>query len=1447
MKAYTRKISLALVVCMTFQMVLSFQPGFVNRAEASTAGTNLVPNGDFETVVYPGASSWTDRKQAEGWGVWLASGSGKVSVNEAVYASGERSVQVEHAVASRTGLSVNAKINAGTTFKLSARMKTDNVVSSGGVFVRTQYYKSISGVDGATANVKLGDGPVLAKLTGTNDWTLREAVLTVPADTRYVRIEPFFETGTGTAWFDDIRLHEWTGVSGLTLQPASVTLDKGQSFTFTPVFSPPGTSEELVWSSSNPVTASVYDGIVTAHDFGSVTITAATSNGFIRGQATVMVESAAMQAAYGQLRLKWRSKLLGGDSMDLNDPDVSAYMTALRERISNASSTGIWDLMNKAPNPDYLWSDLGTKTNTDSAKMTKGFANISDMAVAYSTEGSALYRDAQLRDDIIKALEWMYDNQYNERRAMPSGANWWDWEIGTPQALMNIIVLMYDELSEAQIDKYFKAIDRYVPDPTKRVQNANVTETGANLLDKSLVVVLRGVAGKNSSKIEQARASMAREFLYVRSGDGIYEDGSLIQHANIAYTGAYGTVLVGRIADLLYLFTSSPWEITDPNVNNVYKWVEDAFEPLIYKGAMMDAVKGRSISREKDSDHLTGRGVIRILARLSGGAPAEQSAKIKSMIKEWVLSDTTFPNYYEGMPIYEMNLIKGIVNDPSVTPRGEQVKHQNFAAMDRVVHLRPGFGFVISLFSDRISAFEFGNGENIKGWYTGMGMTNLYNGDLKQFSNQYWPTVDMYRLAGTTTDGYSPAPKAWAPYYNPKTWVGGSSIDKLYGSAGMDFSLESSTGSKLQGKKSWFMFDDEIVALGSGITSPEDRTVETIVENRQVSDAGDNAFIVNGVEQPANLGWNETLKSVKWAHLAGHVPGSDIGYYFPDSPDLQGLREAREGAWKDINTGGSADVITKNYVSLSFDHGKKPQDASYSYVILPNRDPAATEKYSENPDIEVISRNNQVHAVKERKLGWHGFNFWEAGTSAFVRAYSPASVQVRKQGDLLTVAVADPTQKQDKIVVDLLDNVVLQELKKDSTVRIIQTSPYLKLEIDTAGAQGKSHAATFRIVPPATGIQFDKEAATLNVGDTISLTAATVPSNAAALELSWTVDSGDIVRLEQNGTTGSVTALKAGTATITAASLDGAFSATCVVTVKEKSPGTPPGGGNNGTSPGDGNNGNPPAGGNNGNPPSGSGNSSSPSDGGWDSGSPSNGGSQSKGEGTVTGGASNGEGSGHSPQGEQGSKPNGGSAGQSGSETGQSPSGSAPGGTNSEISDIKGHWAEDKIKKAMDQGLATGYPDGTFKPEKPVTRAEFAVLLARGLGLKAETEMPFADDRSIPGWAKSYVAAGISHGFIAGYADNTFRASKSITRTELATMAAKALQLEEGRPDSLSFADAAGIPNWAKGWIASAVKAGLIEGRKDNRFVPDSQATRAEALVILTRILDAKPEQEKSK
>ncbi|MFD0693010.1 polysaccharide lyase family 8 super-sandwich domain-containing protein [Paenibacillus sp. GCM10027628] len=1054
-----RKVSMLVVVCLFFSMVatnISYYENAIESAEAATV--NLMTNGSFEQTTTVPDASWNGvtSPAPSGWGLWIPTGSGKapnktvnVTLDSSTYHEGSKSILFDAFATSRVSVNQSVTtVTAGKSYRLKVWVKTDNVTGTGAYF-RTQYYNTS----------KVGDGPASAKLLGTNDWTVQQVFMTIPAGVMRLVIEPFLETGKGKVWFDDISLEEYNGITAISLDQTAFSMAKDATVAMTPTLTPANAADKtVVWSSSDPKVASVdNNGIITGIGLGTATIIVATPDGTVKAQCLVNVESAETFQAYSQLRQKWYDKLTGGAASGTADADIQANLSKLVDSVTNANATGYWDQLNKAPNRTAVWNDLSS--TTDSAQISSAYGRLKAMALAYSITGSSLYHNASLCTDILSTLDWLYANRYNESKT--EYGNWWDWEIGTPQILNDILVLMYDQLTPVQLAKHMKAVDRFVPNPKVRTLN-NVTETGANLLDKALVVTIRGVVGNNSAKITQGRDSIGPEFVYTDHGDGVYKDGSLVQHTNIAYTAGYGAVWLSRAADMTFLLNGSLWPVTDPNVNNVYNWVSDTFEPVIYKGLFMDMVNGRGISRQSSG---SARGTIVTLLRLAEGAPADVALSIKRMAKEWINSDTTYANYYDGLSIYELTLVKKVMNDASIKPRGELVKHQVFAGMDRIVHLREGYGFGLSLFSNRISAFEKGNNENLKGWYTGIGMTFLYDQDLTGYRNDYWPTVDSFRLPGTTTDGSGKGvtPVEWKNYMNPRTWVGGSSIDGQYGAAGMDFSLSQTTGSDLQGKKSWFMFDDEIVALGAGISSSKagSQPVETIIDNRKLNDAGDNALTINGAVQSNQIGWSQTLDNVKWAHLAGNVPGTDVGYYFPEASSVFGLREARTGAWNEINSGQSSTPVTRNYLSLAFEHGAAPSNASYSYVMLPHKNAAETALYSSAPDVEVLSNTTDVHAVREKKLGITAANFWNPASVDFISAYNPASVMVKETDSELTVAVSDPTQKQSTVALEL-NRAGLSLVRADDTVSVLQTKPTTKLNINVMGALGMTQTVTFK-------------------------------------------------------------------------------------------------------------------------------------------------------------------------------------------------------------------------------------------------------------------------------------------------------------------------------------------------------------------------------------------------
>lgn len=174
------------------------------------------------------------------------------------------------------------------------------------------------------------------------------------------------------------------------------------------------------------------------------------------------------------------------------------------------------------------------------------------------------------------------------------------------------------------------------------------------------------------------------------------------------------------------------------------------------------------------------------------------------------------------------------------------------------------------------------------------------------------------------------------------------------------------------------------------------------------------------------------------------------------------------------------------------------------------------------------------------------------------------------------------------------------------------------------------------------------------------------------------------------------------------------------------------------------------------------------------------------------------------------------------------------------FTDLNNHWAKEEIERAAGLGFVNGYPDGTFRPQNHVTRAEFIVMIARAMELtsKGGEAIEFADLDAIPGWARPSVTEAQLAGVITGYEDGTFRPNQLINRTEMAAMVMRALNIVPDQALKPTFADTDSIAVWAHPFVAAAADAGLINGRGNNLFVPAANATRAEAVVLILRMMD---------
>ncbi len=739
--------------------------------------------------------------------------------------------------------------------------------------------------------------------------------------------------------------------------------------------------------------------------------------------------SAAADDEYERLRLRWVDISLGTDY----DPTAEPYASRLAETGTLAARFRA----TMAPAAGSLWPD---SPFDPPAGITRSYSRLWTMTQAYAQQGTGHTGDAGLLADVIRGLDHLATTVYNP--STTRYGNWWEWQIGSPRLLMDIVAVLYGRLPQALRDAAFAAVDHFVPD--SMLGDYSGTSTGANRVDLCRSVALRGVLGKAPGKIALARDALSPVFPYVTQGDGLYADGSFVQHTWVAYSGTYGQVMLDGLGRLFTLLAGSSWAVTDPSRQIILDSVEHAYAPLLHDGLMMDSVNGRAISRgylKADerrvmrSDHFHGQALIAAIALLAGGASAAERERWHARIKGWIERDTVTP-ILSGAQFGVADLSRLHAIDASSAPAApEPVGHRLFASMDRAVHRRPGWAANIAMASDRISYYECGNGENPRGWHTGAGMLYWWPGRSQggQYTDWFWPTVDFYRLPGTTVSTKRLADKAGGEWGVPKPavrWVGGAT-DGEFAAVGQHLA---GLGSTLQARKSWFCVADAVICLGAGITGTDGVPVETVVDNRNLGDGGTNAF----------------TRGRGWAHLDGHG-----GWVFPHGTQApRTLREDRSGAWSDINATSSTERSTRRYQTLWLDHGTDPVDASYAYLLMPgaNRRTVAARAHDRHW-LEILDNTEARQAVTVRSLGLTAANFWQPGTVGPLTTTAPASILVRRRRRTATLHLSDPLRTGAPFEITW-HHPVRRAVAHDDGIEVLAVGRSLRLRLNggTAGA-----------------------------------------------------------------------------------------------------------------------------------------------------------------------------------------------------------------------------------------------------------------------------------------------------------------------------------------------------------------------------------------------------------
>ncbi|HIH6186233.1 TPA: polysaccharide lyase 8 family protein [Staphylococcus aureus] len=681
---------------------------------------------------------------------------------------------------------------------------------------------------------------------------------------------------------------------------------------------------------------------------------------------------------YEKLRNTWLNVNYGYDQYDEKNDAMKKKFDATEKEAEKLLSS-----MKTESGRTYLW-DSAKDLDNKSADMTRTYRNIEKIAEAMKHKDTKLKTDEN-KKKVKDALDWLHENAYGKEpdkkvkeltenfkitdSSKKKALNWWDYEIGTPRALTNTLILLNGDISSDEKKKYTAPIKTFAPDSDKILSSVGKPEQakGGNLVDISKVKLLESIIEEDKDMMKNSIDSFNKVFTYVQDSatdkerNGFYKDGSYIDHKDVPYTGAYGVVLLEGISQMMPMIKETPFNDKTQNNTTLKSWIDDGFLPLIYKGEMMDLSRGRAISRENETSHSASATVMISLLRLSDAMDESTKAKYKQIVKTSVKSDSSYKQNDYLSSYSDISKMKSLIEDSTISINGLTQQLKIYNDMDRVTYHNKelDFAFGLSMTSKNVARYESINGENLKGWHTGAGMSYLYNSDVKHYRDNFWATADMTRLPGTTTLNDMPSTNT----KNDNSFVGGTKFDEQHASIGMDYENQDKT---LTAKKSYFILNDKIVFLGTGIKSTgSSENPITTIENRK---ANEYKLYKDDIENTTS---NDNTQETHSVFLESSDTKKNIGYHFLDKPKISVKKETHIGKWKDINNSQSNTQKNDDYYEVTQTHNTS--DSKYAYVLYPGL--TKSDFKSKNNIVNIIKQDEDFHVIKDNDGIFAGVNY----------------------------------------------------------------------------------------------------------------------------------------------------------------------------------------------------------------------------------------------------------------------------------------------------------------------------------------------------------------------------------------------------------------------------------------------------------------------------------------
>ena len=651
-----------------------------------------------------------------------------------------------------------------------------------------------------------------------------------------------------------------------------------------------------------------------------------------------------------------RSRNESGVSSASLQTKVASYLTSFN------STTGEFNDIDYTSTATTNWAPV---THLD---------RIAIFALAYTKSGNSYYQDTNLYNNIIQALEFW-------NAAHPTSTNWWNIKILVPKTLGVILIQMRYGQNKVSADLENRLMAQMEADYTVG-PNTLENQEGANLTDLATGFFYRACLRKDEIALNSALENAFKPLTIASVGqEGIQYDNSYTQHGPQLYIGGYSEELIKGIINFALNVAGTEYALGGEKLATLSNYVRNTYLKALRGQYIHYNAMGRSVSRNGATLKQSFATNINHMATIDPANAAEYNLAVKRM--------------------------RGTESASS----GIQPINILYPISDYVLHIRPEYTFSVRTVSDRTAYIERGNGENLKSYFMTFGSTALTcSGD--EYTNIF-PAWNWTRIPGTTNMQIATIPQRaqWGVKGISK-FVGGAS-DSLY-AVTTYMHKDVTNGSTTSANKSWFFFDDEIVCLGSGITTDYTGGITTSIE--QSLKKGDITVSNGDVETVLSEGLVQYKDNISWIHH------NNVGYFFPKGGDVRIDNGSKTGSWNEINTTQSTGDITKDVFSTFFYHGATPQNESYAYIIVPNKKTPVEVAAYNTENIEILENNASMQVVHHKTLDIWQMVFFEAGT--FTSQELSVSVDkacVLMLKDIKTpkaiMHIADPAQSKSVITV----------------------------------------------------------------------------------------------------------------------------------------------------------------------------------------------------------------------------------------------------------------------------------------------------------------------------------------------------------------------------------------------------------------------------------------------